>query len=870
MPTITTPTRTGYTFGGYFAIIQGSSVQYYNANGTSAKNWDLTANTILYALWTANTYTITFNKQSGSGGSDTVTATYDSAMSGILAPTRTGYTFLGYYDSTADDATKYYNANCTSAHIWDKAEDSTLYAKWQINSYRLTAYANDGTIASTTGWTGTGSSSYKDINYGSAYGTLPTVSRTGYTFGGWYTAATGGTQVSTETTIGADAASIYAHWTINTYSLQLASEPLGGGTTSGAGSYNYLTEVEIDASPNPGYIWVNWTLSDNVVSSNQTYTVTVTNNATYIAHFSPATFTVTLNPNGGTKQQGGPDSVNITYGTYDENYPSVKPTPLRTAYDFAGYSDSASGGTLYYNANGVGTRTFDKTSNTTFYAVWSAKNYTATFNPTGGAWSGTSDTGTKTSQYTIESAVSIPSPGTVSRTGYTFTGWVVYSVSNGNWTVGQSLDNEIGHYGTVTFIAQWEPIVYTISASAATAGTGSVSGSGDYAYGTTCTLTATASTGYQFNKWVENHVDKDYPNPYTFIVEGDRTLTASFSKRSYDVTVEQIPEWSGLVQGGGTKSYDAEVEITQSAFTGYVFKKWVSDYSGQSTEYPADDYPELQFNMPARNVNVTAYFNCIVTASADPAIGGTVTGGGEFAPNASCTVVATANVGYSFLGWYSGQTLKSVNASYTFTVTEPITLTAKFAINQALVTTEVVPSDAGTVSGAGAKTFGSSVTLTKTTNTGYAFYRWKANISDENVYTYYNTSSLSFTMPDWEVDVTAYYKCKISLSMNNLEGGEVVLDPESSDSYYESGDSVTARARAAQYYRFVNWTENGEVVSTDDEYTFTVTEPRNLVANFAPTQFIYKWTGTKWQLTIGMQWDGSTWNYIPTYKWDGT
>ena len=62
----------------------------------SARNCDIAANTTLYANWTANTYTVTFDKQSGTGGSDSVSATYGAAMPAATAPTRTGYTFSGY------------------------------------------------------------------------------------------------------------------------------------------------------------------------------------------------------------------------------------------------------------------------------------------------------------------------------------------------------------------------------------------------------------------------------------------------------------------------------------------------------------------------------------------------------------------------------------------------------------------------------------------------------------------------------------------------------------------------------------------------------------------------------------------------------
>ena len=131
MPTITPPTRAGYDFQGYY---DGTSIQYYNANGTSAKDWDKEDATFtLYAQWTAKTYTVTLNNQGATtAGATSVTATYNAAMPSIASnlPQKTGYTFNGYFDADSG-GTKYYNANGTSAKNWDKeAATTTLYAQW--------------------------------------------------------------------------------------------------------------------------------------------------------------------------------------------------------------------------------------------------------------------------------------------------------------------------------------------------------------------------------------------------------------------------------------------------------------------------------------------------------------------------------------------------------------------------------------------------------------------------------------------------------------------------------------------------------------------------------------------------------------------
>jgi len=125
------PDRTGYAFAGYYDAVSGGT-QYYTAAGTSARAWDKTVSTTLYAQWTPNTYAVTFDRQNGTGGSDNVTATFDAAMPPITVAAYVGHTFLGYYDETSG-GTLYYDAAGASAVNWNKAGDATLYAQWQPN-----------------------------------------------------------------------------------------------------------------------------------------------------------------------------------------------------------------------------------------------------------------------------------------------------------------------------------------------------------------------------------------------------------------------------------------------------------------------------------------------------------------------------------------------------------------------------------------------------------------------------------------------------------------------------------------------------------------------------------------------------------------
>ena len=103
-----------------------------------------------YAQW-AVPCMVTLDQQSGNGGTLNVTATYGSAMPAITVPTRTGYTFGGYYTASDGMGTRYYTSTGKSAQIWDRANATTLYAKWILKpTAEPTFTIENGTLTSVT------------------------------------------------------------------------------------------------------------------------------------------------------------------------------------------------------------------------------------------------------------------------------------------------------------------------------------------------------------------------------------------------------------------------------------------------------------------------------------------------------------------------------------------------------------------------------------------------------------------------------------------------------------------------------------------------------------------------------------------------
>ena len=131
--------RTGYTFQGYFTQPVGGT-KIFNANGSVVKNvsgyTDSNGNWVrdeainLYGQWKANSYTVTLDRQGGSGGTSSFTAKYNCKPS-ISIPSRSEHDFKGYYTSTNGGGTQYLDANGASTRVWNIASNTTLYAYWE-------------------------------------------------------------------------------------------------------------------------------------------------------------------------------------------------------------------------------------------------------------------------------------------------------------------------------------------------------------------------------------------------------------------------------------------------------------------------------------------------------------------------------------------------------------------------------------------------------------------------------------------------------------------------------------------------------------------------------------------------------------------
>ena len=262
--TLASATRTGYTFQGWYTAASG---------GTQVtSSTPCTTSLTVYAHWKANSYTISFDANGGSGTTASVSATYDGNMPSITnGISRSGYTFTGFYD-TKTGGTKYYNADGSSARTWNKAANKTLYAQWTLTPYKfdvnpqshVTGFRLKKNDADADNGTTIGDY-YADAHMEDVFYLYSPTFATGYEFSSFtkqYGPGSQSTSGSTATiTMGAGAQAIAINAKPITYTI---SYNLNGGSVGGNPS-SYNIESAAFTLKNPtrtGYTFTGWTGSN--------------------------------------------------------------------------------------------------------------------------------------------------------------------------------------------------------------------------------------------------------------------------------------------------------------------------------------------------------------------------------------------------------------------------------------------------------------------------------------------------------------------------------------------------------------------------------------------------------------------------------
>jgi uncharacterized repeat protein (TIGR02543 family) len=420
-----------------------------------------------------STYTV--NVYGSTGGTITVAtpANVNAVKAGdtvtITLTTDEGYELkeVFYYETNSSSN----NTLITGNSFQMPAYGVTVAATWEPIKYNITYYNYDP-----NGGNDKGTYTIKDTI------ALLKPSNPGYDFGGWFISSDlTGTAVDTiRAGVNGDKGdkTYYAKWTLLTYKVTYDTN---GGTMAPSDSTytvkSSLTLPTATAMSKPGYTFEGW--YDDVTKVT-VIPVGSTGNKTLKAMWNPVSYKITYEPNNGS-------SSSITNYTIADSV--VLPKPTKSGYDFGGWYNEIALTTQLKDTIPAGTITGDKT----FYAKWTAKSYSITYDLNDGI-------GATNASYTIESdEIVLPDASVMTKANYDFAGWY----DNGGLEGERIISIPKGSTENKMFYAKWTPTVYHITyhlngGSGAATGTYTVHASG---WSNGITLPTPTKTNYDFEGW---------------------------------------------------------------------------------------------------------------------------------------------------------------------------------------------------------------------------------------------------------------------------------------------------------------------------------------------------------------------------------
>ncbi|MEM2262304.1 MAG: hypothetical protein QXK24_07625, partial [Ignisphaera sp.] len=431
-------------------------------------------------------------------------------------------------------------------------------------------------------------------------------------------------------------------------------------------------------------------------------------------------------------------------------------------------------------------------------------NYTVTTNPNIGSASGTN-----VSSGTI---ITVPVSGLTSLTTYT---WTV-RVTDGNYTT------------TRTFTFYTEGAV-TLTIKISPTGSGSVIKNPDntsniYVYGTRIKLTAVADNiVYRFSRWDGDLKWMGSNNPAIIIMDGDKTVTAIFTKIEYTLTINISPTGCGSVNVNKTKPYyyGDIIELTANPNVGWSFSHWMGDLTGSQNPTTI----VINGNKKVTAVFTQCQYNLTIT----------IVGKGNvtiepyktaYTYGENVTLTAIANSGWMFISW-SGDASGSEN-SITIIMNSNKSVVANFIPEEGYTLIVNVTGNGIVNKNPNYTTYiyGENVTLTAIPDPGWKFVGWSGDITG-------NKNPCSVVMNSNKTVYAIFIQEQYVLTVN-IEGlGNVTKIPDQLTYIY--GTQVQLSASADAGWIFIRW--SGDIESVNNPVSFEITGNMTITAHFALKHF---------------------------------
>jgi uncharacterized repeat protein (TIGR02543 family) len=778
--TANTYTRSGYTFGGWNTLANGTGTAYANSASVT-----LFGNTTIYAQWIPVTPGIPTVAISGSAGNTQITVAVNAASLGATSGPATSFTvtsspgaFTCTITSPATTCTftgltngVAYTFTAVARNTTGNSVSSAASASATPAPFEITYSLNGGTLNPTNAF----------YNFGTPV-TLPLPTRSGYTFIGWNNPS--GTSVGINGGSYSPPATITltAQWSAVSYVVFYNGNGSTSGTVPASGTFSFgsnYTIVEKGSMAKSGYTFAGWTTASNgtgtlyanTLSSiaNSAATYSSAGNLTLYAKWIAEVYAITYDTNGATGS-ASKNSDSFTFGGTSLTLPTIG-TMAKTGYAFGGWSETNSG-TAVVNP-------YSPTQTRTLYAIWVGIQYLISYNVNGGT--GSLD---DVSFTTGTNGITLNNGGTLSRTGYTFGGW---KTSDGTTATSPFVTSS-----NVTLNAVWTPKIITVTYLKGLAtNTTNFPTDTTTTFGTNFSLSANVDTStvvvqnnYAFAGWLESVSGVTYKPGDSFRISTEATLifTAQWI-RLFEVTYNA--NGGTFANGDGVNDPDCgpsklcanNLPITLNAEpsrVGFTFAGWVSQVGSNLAALASTNVTETNYIFYA---TWTANSYTITFAKGTGAEGSaaSITGTyGEIVSLASSTGYTLA--GSIFSGWLIGSTTYAAGAFYTLgTHNSPVTATAQYVNN----TFKIFYNTNGATSGTAALTsavVGAAITLnagTTFTKDGYDFDGWS-----DGTQTY--LASAQTTMGSANSTLVAQWKVKLPAapaiaSVTGSDGGATIV-----------------------------------------------------------------------------------------------
>ena len=523
-------------YRGIHVFLSDPAVSLSISEGNDAVSFLMPYAPLTLTLTADKLYTVTMDT---AGGDPIRPIQYTVESEAFLLPTpvRTGYIFLGWTGEGITEPQK------TIEIPQGSTGDRTYTANWQVIEYTIITLLEGGNAGSSQVYFYTVEQTV----------TLPTPTRTGYTFLGWTGEGITTPQPNVTIPKGSTGDKTYIeNWKLTEYNITM---DLNGGSGQEKVVYTMTDEdFELPTPTRNGYEFVGWT-GEGITTPQTSVKIPKgsTGNKAYTANWKVIEYTITLDTN------GGPVVSPIKY-TVEDTF--TLPYILRPGYEFAGWTLDGSG-MLPFTPLIIYPGT---TGDLHYKAEWRLAEYTITMDLNGGS-------GQEKMVYTItDEEFELPTP---TRNGYEFVGWTGERIT----TPQTSVKIPKGSTGNKAYTANWKVIRYTITL--VTNG-GAVIASIRYTVEDSVTLPIPPDRpGYEFSGWV---LDGSGQFPSTPMIipagsTGDRIYKAEWRVASYTITYVSHGKAYNWVQYTINNSvyFSVPEEDPSYYLPGYTFVGWKID-----------------------------------------------------------------------------------------------------------------------------------------------------------------------------------------------------------------------------------------------------------------------------------------------------